>query len=329
MHSNAHAPADAAPGWRRRLQTLTRPRTREALPIHFDRRRIYLLPTGFGLFFAAAMAVMALGALNYNNNPALLLCLLLCGAALAGLFVAQRQLDGLEMTALDAEPAAAGQPLTVRVCLRAAHGGDRAGLWLGYGPARTPISLRGGDGDARLHVQTQRRGWLELERLRLESTLPLGLARAWADAWPTTRLLVYPAPEPNGPALPPATGGRAGARPRQDGEEMHQLRDYRRGDPTRIIAWKPSARRGALLVREHQQAHSQEVALDWDDLHMLPWETRIARLTHWVEAAERQRRRYRLRLPGQPPLGPDHGPAHRHACLRALALLPPAEDHRR
>ena len=27
-------------------------------------------------------------------------------------------------------------------------------------------------------------------------------------------------------------------------------------------------------------------------------------------------------VPGHAPIGPAHGPAHRHACLRALALLP-------
>ena len=36
------------------------------------------------------------------------------------------------------------------------------------------------------------------------------------------------------------------------------------------------------------------------------------------------RRRYRLALPTGA-LGPAHGPEHRHACLRALALLPDAE----
>ena len=35
-------------------------------------------------------------------------------------------------------------------------------------------------------------------------------------------------------------------------------------------------------------------------------------------------RRYRLRLPAHADLGPGQGPAHRHACLRALALLPGA-----
>ena len=57
------------------------------MPKRLDRHRIYVLPTGFGLFLAALLAVMLLGALNYNNNPALLLALL---AGAGGLCVARR-----------------------------------------------------------------------------------------------------------------------------------------------------------------------------------------------------------------------------------------------
>jgi len=57
---------------------------------------------------------------------------------------------------------------------------------------------------------------------------------------------------------------------------------------------------------------------------MLDPESKIRRLARWVDEAEREAVRYRLQLPGQPVIGPDRGAAHRHACLRALALLPDA-----
>ena len=88
------------------------------------------------------------------------------------------------------------------------------------------------------------------------------------------------------------------------------------------MAWKASARRDALLVREFEQPLGADAVLDWQALHGLRHEDRIRRLARWVDEAERESRRYRLRLPGQPELGPGHGAAHRHACLRALALLP-------
>ena len=72
---------DAMRTLRERIERFARPRTPEFFPVELHRGRIYVLPTGFGLFFAALLAAMGLGALNYNNNPALLLMLLLAGAA--------------------------------------------------------------------------------------------------------------------------------------------------------------------------------------------------------------------------------------------------------
>ena len=173
-------------------------------------------------------------------------------------------------------------------------------------------------------LETQHRGWLDLRRLRLSTTQPLGLALAWSWVWPEAPLLVYPAPELQGPPLPMGEGNATQARLHPSGDDVHHLRGYRSGDARRAIAWKPSARRDTLMVREYEQPLSVEVALEWRTLAALTYEHRIRRLAHWVDLAEREGRRSQLRLPGQPPLGPGHGPAHRHLCLRALALLPPA-----
>lgn len=311
----------------RRAARLTRPRGPESLPVAFDRHRIYVLPTGFGLFFAAAIAAMLVGALNYNNNPALLLALLLAGAAQTGLFAAHLQLSGLRVVAVGADPVAAGQPLALRVHLRAEPGRERHGLRIAHGGAAAWCSLRDGVGEAVLALPTQRRGWYDPGRLRRSTTRPLGLVVAWGYVWSDRPLLVYPAPETAGPPLPEGGGDRAIARLHPAGDDVHHLRAYRRGDARRAIAWKPSARRDELLVRDYEQPSGADLDLDWNGLPALPWEARIRRLARWVDEAERDGRRYRLRLPGQPPLGPAQGAAHRHACLKALALLPDGPGH--
>jgi uncharacterized protein (DUF58 family) len=309
---------------RRRFESWARPRQPELLPVLFDRRRVYVLPTRFGLFFALSLLVMGVGALNYNNNPALLLALLLAGAANTSLLAAHLQLTGLQVAAIGAEPVPAGTPLELRLHARAAPGRERRGLRVQCDTAAASLSLSGGSGQASLLLPTVRRGWFEPGRLRISTTRPLGLARAWAYVWPDAPLLVYPAPEAHGPPLPEGAGSNALARLHPAGDDVHHLRAYRRGDPRRAIAWKPSARRGALLVREYEQPLGADVLLDWQQLSALAYEARIRRLARWVDEAEREGRRYRLQLPGQPALGPASGAHHRHACLRALALLPAA-----
>ena len=83
-----------------------RPRAPETLPAQLTRHRIYVLPTASGLFFGLLLGAMLLGALNFNNNPALLLALLLAGAAQASLIAAHMQLSGLRVEAVAAEPVA-------------------------------------------------------------------------------------------------------------------------------------------------------------------------------------------------------------------------------
>jgi uncharacterized protein (DUF58 family) len=310
---------------RGRIERFARPRAPESFPVELHRGRIYVLPTRFGLFFATALGAMGLGALNYNNNPALLLMLLLAGAAQTSLLSAHMQLSGLRFVAVGADPVPAGTPILLRVHARAdKRGRARRGLRVDCTDAVGTLSLDEGVGDAELALPTTRRGWLDIPRLRVSTTRPLGLVRAWSWIWPEQPLLVYPAPEHDGPPLPGGVGEAAGARLHPAGDDVHHLRAYRRGDPVRTIAWKPTARLGNLLVREYERPLSADIVLDWSQLHGLDHEARIRRLARWVDEAERDARRYRLVVPGHPPIGPAHGPAHRHACLRALALLPQA-----
>ena len=303
-----------------------RGRRPEALPVTLDRKRIYVLPTPHGLLVGALLLAMLLGALNYNNNPALMLAFLLLAVAHNSVVMAHLRLSGLRVTALHAEPVHAGETLALR--LRIDTGArSREGVVIDT-PGGATAALEGdataahADAELELFVPALRRGLMDLGRLRISTTRPLGLARAWSWWRPATRVLVYPALEAGAPPLPGASdSGTPRPRVQRTGEDTHHLRDYRRGDAPRQIAWKASARTDRLLVREYECGSALDVELDWQALRHLPQEQRIARLARWVVDADRAGRRWRLRLPDEV-LGPARGPEHRHACLRALALLP-------
>lgn len=308
--------------WRERLWLLARPRAPEDLPAAIDRRRIYILPTRFGAFIGLLLFAMLLGALNYNNNPALLLSFLFAAAVHNSFIRAHLNLSGVRLLAVGTEPVHAGGQAALRCLLEADARRARPGLELTVGPARATANLAPGQRQAfDLALPAPRRGWLAPGRLRLTTRQPHGLARAWCWFWPQTRILVYPALEALAPPLPYGSGERGQRLRRGHGEEVHHLRDYRVGDPLRQVAWKASARHAQLLVREYEAPRGADIVLDWNRLPGLAREPRIRRLARWVVEAERQGLRYALVLPGQR-LGPDLGPAHRHACLQALALLP-------
>jgi len=309
----------------RRLPALTRLRRAEALPIRLDRRRIYVLPSAFGIAFALLLFVMLLGALNYGNNPALLLTCLLGAASGASLFFGFRALSGLVLEQVHAREAHAGEPLEIR--LRFASGPRvRASLRLRRGTANAAFALPAdAQRDVELSVVDARRGWFRPGRVRVWTEYPLGLFHLWSWLHPDTVFLVYPAIESPAPPLP-AGDGRIGEQINAGASEEHAgLRDYRTSDPSRLIAWKASARHDGLLVHDAERRSGEALTLDYFGLHGIDIEARIRRLTAWVLAAEAEQRSYRLRLPHET-IGPGLGAQQRQACLRALALLPQADD---
>ena len=114
---------------RQRMQAWMRPRAPETLPVVLDRHRIYVLPTGTGLFFALLLGTMLLGALNFNNNPALLLALLLAGATLASLIAAHLQLSGVRMDTVAAEPVLAGETITFSSVVESLRTSEKRPEW--------------------------------------------------------------------------------------------------------------------------------------------------------------------------------------------------------
>ena len=322
----------ALAGWRdramqiaeQRLPALTRLKRSEPLPIVLTRRRIYVLPTRYGLFFAGLLSAMTLGALNYNNNPALMMCFLLLSAAITSMLHAYLGLRGLRLEQIGADPVHAGQAQTLRLLFSAEEKRTRRALELRQGTLRGGFGIAGDErAEARLERPAPRRGWQPIGKIELSTRQPLGLFVTWSWVHPDAAVLVYPAVEAQAPPLPGR--GERGQPQRRRGldEEPHSLREYRGGDPLRIVAWKRSAQIGRLMVREYESPAGADVLLDWraPDLAVLDTEARIRRLARWVLEAERENLRSTLVLP-QGRIGPATGVAHVHACLRELALLP-------
>lgn len=310
----------------RRLPALTRLRRPEALPIRLDRRRIYVLPTPFGLVFAALLFVMLIGALNYGNNPAVLFTCLLGSVAGASLFAGFRVASGLALSRVHAGEAYAGDPFETR--LRFDPGArSRASLRLRMDTSEIAFSLPANEPtDVAVGVVRPRRGWYRPGRIRVWTEYPLGLFRIWSWVNPDVQFLVYPALERSAPPLP-SGDGHHGEQVRAGASEEHAgLRDYRPSDPPRLIAWKASVRHDSLLVRDAENRAGEALTLDYAALRGVDDETRISRLAAWSVAAEHAQRAYTLRLPRET-LGPGLGADHLRACLRALALMPGHDLH--
>jgi uncharacterized protein (DUF58 family) len=229
-------------------------------------------PTPLGvkaaLFYLLLMA--AFFAAPYANLFFLLLTFLtLLGAADA--LVARRNLAGASARLDEAEPSPAGAGGTLVAWIDA---GARSRWAVGvevelHGAPAARAALGSAAGQVRLAVPLPPlpRGVHRVRAARLFSAWPLGLWKARRAIPFQAELIVYPSPA----ALATSRGAGGGVGELYDRLgashgflQPSALREYRSGDELRLVHWKASARRGALVIKEWEggTGEGHEVVLD-------------------------------------------------------------------
>jgi uncharacterized protein (DUF58 family) len=75
-----------------------------------------------------------------------------------------------------------------------------------------------------------------------------------------------------------------------------------------------------MRSKQFTSPRGHSLVLRWQDMsEMADKEMRLSQLCQWVLQAESSGLNYGLELPGRV-IAPARGSAHRHACLKALAL---------
>lgn len=327
MSTTAHAAAGRwTSSFRRRAAAWARRRQGDdRLPVTLHTRRIYILPTRAGFGFAALLLTMLLAALNYSNSIALLFTFLLSGFALIAMHLCHRNLAGTVVRGVATVDAFAGEHGRLLLTLENPADSSRIGLEVevdvGQDRSRASVSLPGnGSARADVAVALGRRGRLPIERVKLSTSFPFGLFRAWTWLHMPISLIAWPVPR--GRREPPAeaaTGGSTPAVHRAGDEEWAGLREFRDGDSPRQVAWAAFARGRGLLVKTYQSPAAHHRCFDLAAVPGTDLEARLEQLSAWIVAAHARGERFGLRL-DHLELPPDQGNEHRERCLDGLAL---------
>jgi len=294
----------------------------ETPPVTLVQRRIFILPTRQGYFFAFTVLVLLLASINYALSLGFILTFLLASMAGVAMLHTWRNLAHLKLRPGRCEPVFAGEtahfnvsvetPSQTRFSIALRRRGDE--------PVFADV-LAGEPASMSLGVAATRRGVLQCGRLEVFTHYPVGFFHAWSYVDFGLTVLVYPRPDPAAGA-PPSQSRSAAEEgiPVPGDEEFNMLRAYRAGDAPKLIAWKALAREQELLTKEFNATASSELWLDWEDARAGDLESRLSILCHWVLQAETFGQSYGLRLPGRE-IAPGRGEAHRARCLEALALF--------
>lgn len=296
------------------------------------RKNIFILPSKAGLGFLITVVLLWILGTNYQNNLAIVMAFLLLSLMHTCMFYTYAALSGLSVEVLLVEPCFLGDYAKVHCRLSSRSGRKHHQIKIAWKhSAETIVDVNTGESFTLiLPLLPKQRGWFHAERLRISSTYPLGLLRAWSTLDMDVDVLVYP--KPIASDLPDArlqVGDSpedviASTAPQtiEVTEDISHLREYRVGDPRKKIAWKSYAKGQGLATKEYEALHNvaREQWLTWDDFSGFPTEERLSRLCDCVLQAEQQGLLYGLQLPNQT-LAMGSGMDHRQQLLRALALF--------
>jgi uncharacterized protein (DUF58 family) len=295
--------------------------------ITLTQRNVYILPTGAGFMLGVTLLILLIASINYQLNLGYLLTFVLLGNVVIGVFVCHNSLRGLQMRLSVRGHVFAGESQLIDIALLNTRATPRLAIGLSVYPqapdtdwAYVDVPAKGSV-TTQVQFQTTTRGWHSLPTLTAETRYPLGTFRVWTYWRPASKVLVFPRPELQPPALPLGQTSDEDGPPSHhpQGDQPEGVREYQRGDSMRLIVWRKAAKSDNWVSRDREQASQAPLWLDWRALHTLAPEARISRLTAWVLLADQNDIDYGLWLPGSA-INPSQGAAHKLQCLEALAL---------
>ncbi len=292
--------------------------------IVLTRRRIYILPTYYGLLFAMLLMLLLVGSTNYNNSLGFVLTFLLASIALVSIIHTYRNLLNLRIEVGKAGAVFCGSDATFQLQLKKTDKQVRYNICVrakGTSPFITTIDDNT-IATVKLTRPATQRGWQPLEQITIDSVFPLGFFRAWSHCTLPISCLVYPQPAPPSPPPTSRSGGTGNSSTLSGTDDFIGFRSYQPGDSPRHVNWKGAAHSDELLTKRFADHESSENWFEWDARPDLDTEARLSLLCRWVIDAEQHGNRYGLRMPDSTiPLG--QGSDQQHRCLKALALFEP------
>ncbi|WP_421862336.1 DUF58 domain-containing protein [Motiliproteus sp.] len=306
--------------WRRWSDSWLRKRLPRTRATTLNQRRIFILPTRHGLYFLAMSLALFIGGINYGNGLILLVALFLVSLFMSSILLTYANLAGLRLSRAVNQAGFVGQQVAFGLQLESAREHESISIEAA-GLSRLVVDLvEQRRQQLPLLLDAEQRGYLRLPRLKIESSYPLGLLRAWSWLELDSRALVYPKPIAEAYPQRSSSGGGRGQRLSHEGsDDFDGLRAYRDGDSPRQIAWKSYARDGRLHSKRFAGYQQQARWLEWEAYSGMGVEDRLSRLCHWVIQYDQQRLRFGLKLPGAE-VPPGQGDLHRQRCLSLLAL---------
>lgn len=245
-----------------------------------------------GFLYLVLILITFIAGINYGNNLILGFCFLLSAILCISFYLTFKQLHDLKIEIVMPEVGQVHQPSIIKLMLKQ-HDKTVRYLRIQSSQQEQMIYVNQVQQTIELPVLPQQRGLYEFGVIKVYSTYPLGLVRAWTYLYPKQKIWIAPKAHDwrkehkNQPTMA-----------HDSLDEFKELRAFREGDSYQNVAWKQVARGQGFFIKMFEaQANHQHLEIDYQQIPALGHEEKLSFMMGLVEQCEQLGDDYALILP--------------------------------
>ncbi|MCR4532570.1 DUF58 domain-containing protein [Acinetobacter venetianus] len=245
-----------------------------------------------GFLYLILILITFIAGINYGNNLILGFCFLLSAILCISFYLTFKQLHDLKIEIVMPEVGQVNQPSIIRLMLKQQDKTVRY-LRIQSSQQEQMIYVNQVQQIIELPVLPQQRGLYEFGVIKVYSTYPLGLVRAWTYLYPKQKIWIAPkAHDWQKEHKNQPTSAHDSL------DEFKELRAFRQGDSYQNVAWKQVARGQGFFIKMFEaQANHQHLEIDYQQIPALGHEEKLSFMMGLVEQCEQLGDDYALILP--------------------------------
>ncbi|RZG79117.1 DUF58 domain-containing protein [Acinetobacter venetianus] len=245
-----------------------------------------------GFLYLVLILITFIAGINYGNNLILGFCFLLSAILCISFYLTFKQLHDLKIEIVMPEVGQVNQPSIIKLMLKQ-HDKTVRYLRIQFSQQEHMIYVNQVQQTVELPVLPQQRGLYEFGVIRVYSTYPLGLVRAWTYLYPKQKIWIAPKAhdwQKEHKNQPTSAHDNL--------DEFKELRAFRQGDSYQNVAWKQVARGQGFFIKMFEaQANHQHLEIDYQQIPALGHEEKLSFMMGLVEQCEQLGDDYALILP--------------------------------
>lgn len=245
-----------------------------------------------GYVYLLLIITTFIAGVNYANNLILGFCFLISAVLCISFYLTFKQLHDLSVNFVLPEVGQAESTVQLQMHIKQAQPQLRY-LWLVYTTHTEKILLKDTNQIIPLTFFPTTRGQFSFPEIKLYSTYPFGLVRAWTYFFIGIPLWIAPKAQ-----TLPAENKQQQRSFEPDMDEFRELRNFKDGDSLQAVSWKQVAQGQGLFIKVFEQ-HQDQHSLDIHYAHMpsASHEEKLSLMMGLVNQCEQLQYSYAIYLP--------------------------------